>query len=92
MENNASERTKCDGDNLFLARPCNYLQEFMRAILKCLGLTNSDPQDSSSSSAADPPSSPAALLAATARARRPPPPSPPSIGGGRGPGTNANPS
>lgn len=80
--------TKCDGNSLFLESPCNYLQEFVRAVLKCLGFTNSDPDQDSSSTTADPPSPAAGPLAATAARRRPPPPPPPPIGGGRGPGNN----
>lgn len=40
--------TKSDGDHFFLHNPCNYCQEFIRAILQCLGLKSDEPQDSSS--------------------------------------------
>ncbi|PIN04411.1 hypothetical protein CDL12_23059 [Handroanthus impetiginosus] len=70
-----SENNKVKETPFFFHSSCNYCQEFIRAILRCLGL-ESEPRDSSAEQPADPPSSMAD-----------PPPQPP-ISGGRGPQTN----
>lgn len=86
--------------------PCNYLQGFIRAVLKCIGYDQPEPAaaDQNSSSTvtsqgsseqlADPPSSTAdpPVNPAAAMARRVRRPPTPPISGGRGPQTNANPS
>ncbi|KAH6759038.1 hypothetical protein C2S51_019273 [Perilla frutescens var. frutescens] len=91
-----------DEDHLFVQNPCNYFQEFMRAVLNCLGF-NSEPPNSSSnvdddgissgqipaglpSAAADPPAD--APVAVELRVAPPRAPPRPPVSGGRDPQTN----
>ena len=84
------EVKSADEDYISLQNPCNYFQEFMRAVLRCLGF-NSDGRESSegaqtveeeSSSTADSPMVLAALVRVPPR---------PVIRGGGGPQTNSIP-
>ncbi|KAL7154595.1 hypothetical protein ABFS83_03G012000 [Erythranthe nasuta] len=103
-EMTSSEGNESGGDNhsLFVTNPCNYFQEFIQAVLKCLGFeTTASSQGGSSSEVSPqqpaeppstdgdpPPSGPTAAVMAARIGRRPPKP---VISGGPGPQTNANP-
>ncbi|PIN04412.1 hypothetical protein CDL12_23060 [Handroanthus impetiginosus] len=95
-----SDNNKVKETPFFLHSPGNYCQEFVRAILKCLGL-ESEPRDSPSnvkrgdemsgqgsySSAEQPADAPSSTADPPAVAMARTPPRPP-ISGGRGPQTN----
>lgn len=94
VKSEVKEEKKCNEDYLSFQNPCNYFQEFMRAVLNCLGFTYRGGEDGGSSqvqadppssAAADPPVAEAALLAPPRAPPRPP------ISGGSGPQTNTNP-
>ncbi|KAL9171927.1 hypothetical protein ABFS82_03G012300 [Erythranthe guttata] len=101
-EGNKVNESGGDNHSLFVTNPCNYFQQFIRAVLKCLGFeTTASTQGGSSSSSPQqpaeppptdgdpPPSDPTAAVMAARIGRRPPKP---IISGGPGPQTNANPS
>ncbi|KAH6782430.1 hypothetical protein C2S51_007723 [Perilla frutescens var. frutescens] len=93
-----------DEDQLFVQNPCNYFQEFMRAVLNCLGFNSEPPNSpsnvdddgdgiSSGQIPADPPSSAAdppadPPVAVELRVAPPRAPPRPPISGGRDPQTN----
>ncbi|KAL1547062.1 elicitor peptide 6 [Salvia divinorum] len=86
VKSEVKEEKKCNEDYFFFQNPCNYFQEFMRAVLNCLGL-NHDGGDRGQGQA-DPPST--AADPPVAEAVRVAPPRP-VISGGSGPQTNTNP-
>ncbi|KAL7116574.1 hypothetical protein ACP275_03G012700 [Erythranthe tilingii] len=95
-EGNKVNESGGDHHSLFVTNPCNYFQQFIRAVLKCLGFeTTTSSQGGSSSSSPEtagdppPPSDPTEAVMAARIGRRPPKP---PISGGPGPQTNANPS
>lgn len=91
VKSEVKEQKKCNEDYFFLQNPCNYIQEFMRVVLNCLGLNHDGGNDDGNSGQgqADPPSTAAdPPVAEVDRARAPPRP---VISGGSGPQTNTNP-